>query len=211
MSGCRRFSVCSASRAALGSRSRCPGGHPAEHAGMLRWYVDVLSGWDSHGRDMDQGPCSSTRASTATPQPAHQHPPLLADLQAAPVRVVSVHDDRGRGRPCSRAPSVTRLRVGPCRRLDRGMRGWPGTSSILSDGRRSRTTMVRARRLNRVPVCSPGRQASRRDAPLGPPATRPAAGASGHGHQEATEQRRDTRTRAAHEGKGPGQWLRSSP
>src|SRR5260370_41165251 len=33
-------------------------------------------------------------------------------------------------------------------------------------------------------------QASRRDAPLGPPATRPAAGASGHGHQEATEQRR---------------------
>jgi hypothetical protein len=47
------------------------------------------------------------------------------------------------------------------------------------------------------------RQASRRDAPLGPLAVRPAAGASIHGHQETTEQRRETPKRAAHEGKGP--------
>src|SRR5512135_3321404 len=47
------------------------------------------------------------------------------------------------------------------------------------------------------------RQISRRDAPLGPLAVRPAAGASVHGHQEATEQRRETPKHAAHEGKGP--------
>src|SRR6516162_2677429 len=45
-------------------------------------------------------------------------------------------------------------------------------------------------------------KASRRDAPLGPSAATPAAGALCHGHQEATEQRR-ARERAAHEGKGP--------
>src|SRR5712692_6561850 len=45
---------------------------------------------------------------------------------------------------------------------------------------RARRPKSRARLLSGMT----GRQASRRDAPLGPLATRPAAGASGHGHQE---------------------------
>jgi hypothetical protein len=63
---------------------------------------------------------------------------------------------------------------------------------------------------SRARIALRGDKFPRRDAPLGPPAARPAAGASGHGHQETTEQRRGTKTRAAHEGKGPAQWLRSS-
>jgi|HubBroStandDraft_3_1064219.scaffolds.fasta_scaffold301868_2 hypothetical protein len=62
----------------------------------------------------------------------------------------------------------------------------------------------------------PGRQSHRRDAPLGPLAARPAAGASCHGHQEPTEQRRTSTSNRQHatgsgaRRKGPCQWLRSS-
>src|SRR5437773_7343846 len=78
-------------------------------------------------------------------------------------------------------------------------------SSILSNGRRSRATMERARRpKSRARLLSgmTTHHASRRDAPLGPPAARPAAGALCHGHQELTEQRRGAQAHGARR-KGP--------